>query len=254
MKFSSEIFLYYVIITLLMAYVWLFDIDGVLINITKDPKKDPHLKAYQRDYREVLGVEVPSAFIRNAYGMTHIEMHRYIISKPYIALKLKEQGLLFNDDLSRRLTDAHLPHLMEELQALKYIEPLDGVVKFLTCLQRNNQYIGVVTGNLKEPVDLILKRSGLGGFFSLISCDDGKSTREQILERAIDEASKRKYDFNRVVVIGDTTRDIEAGKYINAFTVAVATGSEDLETLKGKNPDITLQSLNDYREILAVLK
>ena len=134
------------------------------------------------------------------------------------------------------------------------IEPLEGVVDFLTYLQNHKEYVGTITGNLKEPAKLILEKSDLRRFFSILSYDDGTKTREQILQHAIDEAKRQKYKFGRVVIVGDTTKDIEAGKYVNAFTVAVATGSDSLLTLKEKNPDIVLQTLRKYQHILEAIK
>lgn len=239
-----------------MTNLWLFDIDGVLVNLTRYPEKDPHLKAYQRDYRKVLGIEVPAGLIIETYGMSELEMHRHICSQHETAAQLRTQGIVYSDELSNRLTEAHLPHFMEELKDLETIEPLEGVVESLKYLQNRNEYKGVVTGNLKEPAEFILNKSSLINFFSILSCDDGNSTRTQIFQRAIDEARNRRYDFDRVIVIGDTTKDIEAGKYAGAFTVAVATGSDSIEKLQGKiktlkyeGSSIVVPNLRNYQSI-----
>ncbi len=217
-----------------MTNLWLFDIDGVLVNLTRHPEKDPHLKAYQRDYRKVLGIEVPAYLITETYGMSELEMHRHICSRREIATQLRAHGIVYSDELSNRLTETHLPHFMKELKALERIEPLESVVECITYLKNKKEYLGVITGNLKEPAEFILYKSNLRSYFSIFSYDDGKSTRTQILQRGIEEARNLKHNFSRVVVVGDTTNDIEAGKDVNAFIVAVATGSNSLEKLQEK--------------------
>ena len=241
-----------------MGNLWLFDIDGILVHLTGNPEKDPHLKAYRRDYKEVLGIEVPAGLIRSTYGMTETEMHRHICSQTNIEMQLKKRNMEYSDDIGSRLTNAHLLHFMEELEALDSIEPLDGVIEFLTYLQKHQEYRGVVTGNLKKPAELILKRSGLMNLFSILSCDDGNSSRTKILECAIYEAKNQKYDFSRVVVIDDTPKGIEAGKnlseYVNTFTAGVATGSATFEELERAKPDIVVPTLKNYQLILDALK
>ena len=59
---------------------------------------------------------------------------------------------------------------------------------------------------------LILEKSGLSKYFDVSSFDDGLSTRAQIVQRAIERAKSMKYDFGKIIVIGDTAYDIEAAK------------------------------------------
>jgi phosphoglycolate phosphatase-like HAD superfamily hydrolase len=127
-------------------------------------------------------------------------------------------------------------------------------VEFLSQLRSNGEYVSAITGNLEEPARLILDRAGLTHFFDYLIFDDGKSERKQIVQRAVDEAKQRMYDFNKIVVIGDTTYDIEAGKHVKAFTVGVGSGSDDLEKLWAKNPDFLLPDLTYYKRILEALK
>jgi len=114
--------------------------------------------------------------------------------------------------------------------------------------------MAIITGNLEKSAKLILDKANLRQFFDYLSCDDGKSQRKEIVQRAIDEANTQNYQFEKVIVIGDTTYDIEAGKYVNAFTVGVSTGSDNMNKLKESNPDLLLSSLTQYKSILDLLK
>ena len=54
-------------------------------------------------------------------------------------------------------------------------------------------------------------------------------------------------------VIGDTPRDVEAGKIAGAKTIAVATGGSDTETLRATEPDFLFDNLSDSPAFLSIL-
>lgn len=215
-------------------HLWLFDIDGVLVNINRY-----HVIAYQRDYKKVLGVDVPDEKILKTFGKPESAQHKELLAG---------LGIQYSKSTIDRLIAVH-PANFEQVINKERVEPLDGVVECLTELKENDQYRGVVTGNLERPARLILERAGLSPFFTIVSYDKGVVQRWQIVQAAIDEAKRRKYNFDKVIVLGDTPHDIEAGKKVGAMTVAVATGHIDIETLKAAQPNITLKSLKEYKEI-----
>lgn len=222
-----------------MKNLYLFDIDGTLVNIN-----DVHLRSYKLDYSSVLQRNVPDETILKTFGMSEADMHPVIF---------RELNIPYNSDLIRKLIEGHASNFKKAIGSTD-IKPLEGVVEFLFQLRGNGEYVAAITGNLEEPARLILDRAGLTQFFDYLTFDDGKSERKQIVQRAVDEAKQRRYDFNKIVVIGDTTYDIEAGKYVKAFTVGVGTGSDDLNKLKMQNPDILLPNLTQYRRILETIK
>ena len=223
-----------------MVKLWLFDIDGTLVNINH-----VHLASYKLAYRDVFRKDVPDKTIESQFGKSEYDTHISILS----AL-----GIHLDKKLIDRLTKTFELNSIRALSGLGKIEPLEGVVEFLTYLQNNHEYLGAVSGNLRLPAELILEKASLMNFFNILSFDDGTKTRERIVQHAIDEARRQKYKFGRVVVVGDTTKDVEAGKYVNAFTVSVATGSDSLLALKEKNPDIALSTLKDYKLILEAIR
>lgn len=215
--------------------LWLFDIDGTLVNIN-----DAHLASYKLTYKDILGVDVSDQPIIDTFGMSEVEMHIKI---------LQGLGLSYDKSLIDRIITARPLNFKEVLGSSK-IEPLEGVADFLTYLKNNNEYLGAFTGNLEGPARFILSRSGLEEFFSILSYDDCTKSKQQIIKYAIGEAKQNGYNFGRVVVIGDTTKDIEAGKNIGAFTVGVATGSDPLGKLQRSKPDSAVTSLKFHKTIL----
>lgn len=218
--------------------LWLFDIDGTLVNINKI-----HLASYKLDYKETAGKNVSDGTILSTFGMSESDAHKKIFQK---------LGIPYDTSLITKIMSSHIPNFKKILNQTDII-PLEGAISFLEYLKKRRQYTGIVTGNLEEIAKLILHKSSLIKSFSALNCDDGKSSRIQILKRAINSAKRRKYKFKKIIVIGDTTKDIEAGKYVKALTVAVATGSDSIKKLKKLKPDIMLKSLKDYRLIFKEL-
>ncbi len=222
-----------------MANLWLFDIDGTLVNINQ-----VHTASYKLDYKDVLERDVSDKLIESTFGMSEIEMHTAVF---------RDLGIPHDQNVVDKIINGHSANFEKAIRSTK-VKPLDGVVDFLTYLMDDKEHLGVYTGNIEGPARLMLDRAGVSKYFTILSFDDGNSKRWQIGQRAIDKAKELGYDFNKVVVIGDTTRDIDAGKLLNAYTVAVATGSDDFKKLDAEKPDLTLRSLKDYRKILEELK
>lgn len=215
-------------------HLWLFDIDGTLVNINH-----VHLETYKRCYRGVLQRELPDELVISSFGMTEHETHAYL---------LREIGMKADDALIGRLAAAYPRHFAAVVQAVE-VRPLPGVVAFLKILQAKGEHLGIVTGNLAEPARLILERSGLARFFPLVAFDDGHRTRVQIITNAIEQAQRRGYAFETVIVVGDTTKDIAAAKEaakqrtdVKIVAVGAATGSDDAVTLRKAGADAVLLS------------
>jgi beta-phosphoglucomutase-like phosphatase (HAD superfamily) len=61
------------------------------------------------------------------------------------------------------------------------------------------------------------------------------------------------FDKRNTVVIGDTPRDVEAGRLGGAYVVAVASGSDSVERLKVEGADVVLPDLADTAAVVAAV-
>ncbi|MEK6942954.1 MAG: HAD family hydrolase [Nanoarchaeota archaeon] len=216
-----------------MKTLYLFDIDGTLVNINK-----LHLASYKYDYYDVMKINVPDYMITKTFGMPDSSMHRQIF---------RELSINYDNAVAQRLMQLH-PSNFAKVLGQHPVEPLEGVLDFLEAIRSAGHFAGVVSGNMEGIARLILEKSGLSKYFDVSSFDDGLSTRAQIVQRAIERAKSMKYDFGKIIVIGDTAYDIEAAKKSGAFAVGVATGSCTLQELQ-KTADLTLSSLKEYGKI-----
>ena len=202
-----------------MNILWLCDIDGTLVNITP-----VHLKTYKKLYKDIGGVDISDNLLLPHFGMSEFQMHKTIF---------KKIGL--NNNLIKKMITAHPKYFSNELSAQK-IQSLPGVNEFLREVSRRKEHCGIVTGNLLENANLILKKAGL--LFDFIATDDGTKVRWEIVKDAITAARKKGYVWDKVVIIGDTITDIEAARECakktneNITDIAVATGTCTFAELK----------------------
>lgn len=212
--------------------LYLFDIDGTLVNINNF-----HIQAYRDAYKKICNTDVQDELILSHFGKAEHEQQEAIFSEMNL---LKEK----------------IPELIqtyiENVKALvtrDKIVPLPGVIELLTELKKDkNIILGIVTGNTEAMMELILKSAGLLHFFTVFGFDDSKvKSRVDIVKNALRKAGS---SITRIIVIGDTVTDIEAGKAVGATTVGVATGTNTYERLNAAKPDIVIASLEDYNELL----
>lgn len=100
-----------------------------------------------------------------------------------------------------------------------------------------------------------LKKAKLDKFFKLGGFGSDAIRRPDIIRVAIRRVEE-KFDFkfdNNVFVIGDSPKDIEAGKEAGVKTIGVATGVYSENALKRCKPDYTLPNLKNTKKILDII-
>ena len=101
---------------------------------------------------------------------------------------------------------------------------------------------------------MILSNSGLLNYFEVFSFDSGgDGGRELIVKKAIDQAKKTNHIEN-IIVFGDTPVDIIAVNKNGCFTVGLLTGNHESEELEKENPSLLLDSLENYQEVINLVK
>jgi phosphoglycolate phosphatase len=128
---------------------------------------------------------------------------------------------------------------------------MPGVREALADLDGRDDVVNLLlTGNIEAGAWAKLRHYGLDGFFPLggAFCA-GPGEREEIAHRARALADGAELFY----VIGDTPHDIAAGEAIGARTIAVATGSYDVEALTASKPWVVLERLPDPPQLRALL-
>lgn len=135
---------------------------------------------------------------------------------------------------------------------------LPGVVELLDELEKDDHAaIGLLTGNTRFGAKAKTGAYGIAERFHFGGYGDQRTNRNDIAVDARREAEAfvRGLDGDHALcgtmVIGDTPADVECGRAIDAFVVAVATGGSSLDDLQACEPDLLLEDLTDAASLLA---
>lgn len=162
---------------------------------------------------------------------------------------LRRHGLPETEEEIRRFLDVYVFLLGEELRRHAG-EVCPGVLEFLdACRQlQPAPLMGLLTGNIRLGAELKLRAHGLWEQFELGGFADDHEDRDRIAEAAWRSAERhlgRSVSPEKIVVIGDTPKDIGCARAIGARVLAVATGGFDTESLRGHAADWTVGILDE---------
>ncbi|APR86513.1 Hydrolase, haloacid dehalogenase-like family protein [Minicystis rosea] len=155
------------------------------------------------------------------------------------------------------LLDAYLEALADELAASTRARIHEGIVAALDAATRVGCAVGLGTGNIEAGARLKLLRVGIWDRFAFGGYGSDHEIRSELLrigaERGAAQLGVTRAEC-RVVVIGDTPKDITAAHAIDAECVAVATGSFEVQRLAEHGPRWVFRSLLDDGALQAVLE
>jgi phosphoglycolate phosphatase len=133
---------------------------------------------------------------------------------------------------------------------------LPGARDALTALQATPGIIqSVLSGNIRPNAFTKLSTFQLDGYMDFEAGGYGSDDeiRDNLVGIARDRASAKygvRFDKTKTVLIGDTPRDVQAGRNGGAYVVAVASGDDSMEVLRGEGADIVLPDLRDTRAVV----
>ena len=219
----------------------LFDIDGTLLTITGLDKS-----AVRKALADVFGR--PLSFDGISFsGKTDPQIFREIVM-----LDIQLGG-----EFAGTVEDAITETLEAYKEAARGYMPTAGVRGLPGAVERVQHFheqedvqLGLVTGNVQEMAYLKLSQINLDGYFPFGAFGCDAEERNELPPFALQRATThtgQAYSGNDVIVVGDTPRDIECGKCIGATTVAVATGHFSVDELAAHEPDIVLETLEDFQ-------
>jgi len=218
----------------------LFDMDGTLIRVGL-----AHREGVRLALQEVYGIEPvinPQAY----QGETGPNILRMQCRARGLSPEVIEAGLPAAIQIQSRTTLAVLP---EDLTAAV----LPGAVSLLEALRQGGHVLALVTGTVSFTARPLLERARLWDYFPVCACGDEGRERVDLVHLAIARAVglwQIQPSLDSLVVIGDSPRDIEAGKAVEARMVAVATGAHPTELLAKHGPDTMLPDLGDLKAAL----
>jgi len=216
----------------------IFDIDGTLTY-----SDGATSRAFKRAFARLIGISaVPD--VRLPAGKTDPQIFREMLDSA--GIRAYDFPILFAG-----FKDLFLPIVREELGKATGARLLPGVRELLTTLSLDPRFaLALGTGNIEDSAMEKLRIHDVDHFFQVGGFGSDSEDRSQVLQIAIQRSEqhwKTHFLLSDIWVIGDTPRDIGAGKSIGAGTIAVASGAYPKEDLIDANPDAVLDSLEEQR-------
>lgn len=127
--------------------------------------------------------------------------------------------------------------------------PFGGVREMLESLHGAGRQLAVATGKSRRGLDRAFKETGLGRLFVASRCaDEGHSKPHPwMLESLAEETG---IEPAAMVMVGDTSHDIDMARNAGAASIGVAYGAHDLRELQRARPDWLVDSVPVLRSML----
>jgi len=225
--------------------VFLFDIDGTLISSGSAGRR-----AVEAAFAASHGrAEACSDF--SFAGMT---------DRAIVRRALAGMGAASDDAAVDALLDTYLSLLADEVARAGDYRVHAGIAEALDALEpharRGVAAVGLGTGNVERGARLKLGRVGLAGRFSFGGYGSDAEERPELIRIGAQRGAAhlgRERASCRVVIIGDTPRDIEAAHAIGAEAIAVATGPFSVLELQNAGADRAFDNLSAPGALEALL-
>jgi phosphoglycolate phosphatase len=211
-----------------------FDIDGTLLTTG-----GAGAVAWGKAFAELYGVPANIEDYTEA-GMPDQEVGRTTF-RAVIEREPKEGELA-------KVMARYLHYLPEAVAESRGYRVLAGVEQTLRRLTQDGYLLGLTTGNIEAAAHIKLSRGDLSRYFSFGGYGSDSADRGELTKKAIERAGTvagAPIDPHRVLVIGDTPRDVAAAHAAGAPAVAVASGHFSADDLRRSGADYVLKSLEE---------
>jgi len=215
----------------------LFDIDGTLVTTGR-----AGVRALNRAFCQVVGIVNALDGVR-----LHGKTDPAIVREVFAARGSSHQAAVLEEIL-----EIYVSLLPEEVQQSTNYSVLPGILSFLENFHSNpNLAFGLATGNVERGARIKLERGNLNRFFKFGGFGSDAESRTELVRRAAEKGSRHAgipLDPRDVFVIGDTPRDVDAGREAGFRTVAVATSEYTAADLQAAGADLVIPDFERGRD------
>lgn len=221
-----------------------FDLDQTIVNMFRF-----HNKTTEKTFKQVFGVKA---------RMDEVDYVGKTLKKVLIELAvLKGIKKTEREKQIQRTIKKYVKNFVSILpkNMKKYLLP--GAYNLIKRLSKNkNNFLIVLTGDAEIIAKTVLRRTGiLKNFHFLITGEHAKS-RIKLMRIALKKAHKKTKQkrFEKTIVIGDSTHDVEAGKAVGALIITVLTGEDSKSELKKEGADYVFKNFKDKKIVQIIEK
>jgi len=221
----------------------LFDIDGTLIL-----SGGGGFRALTRAFKDVAGISNALEGVR-LNGQTD----PLIVSEA-----LTQAGVADSPQIHSDIQSRYLVYLREEMPRSEKARLLPGVRPLLDRLgQLSDVTIGLLTGNIEPGARIKLDRFDLNRHFPFGAFGSDSAVRRELVPIAMARARQRcpgvDLGASDTIIVGDTERDVDCGRFAGARTLAVATGGVLPSVLRQAGADLVFDDFSPTDRIVDAL-
>ena len=129
-------------------------------------------------------------------------------------------------------------------QKMGEVPLIDGIKEVLISLNKMGYKMGVLTSNNKKNVDDFLNHYELRNLFEFIYSEKNVFGKDKAIKRVM-----KTENLDKVIYVGDETRDIEACKKVGVPIISVGWGFNTSANLKKHDPDYFIEDPEELLEI-----
>ena len=223
--------------------VLLFDIDGTLLDTGGAGRR-----AVERAFEALHGR--PDACRSFSFdGMT---------DRVIVRMGLQAIGAPISDEAIDQLLARYVDCLEESVRSVpddRYLVH-SGMREAIDAAHSARMAVGLGTGNIREGARVKLNRVGLFERFTFGGFGDDHELRPELIRKGAERGARQlgvQLSEARVVVIGDTPKDVSAAQAIGAESIGVATGGYTSQQLRESGATFVFESLAEAGALDATL-
>jgi phosphoglycolate phosphatase len=156
------------------------------------------------------------------------------------------------DKLTRKILKTYLNILAERYPQATDQILYTGVVELLEYLRDCGFRIGLISGNSKKGAGIKIKPFNLKQYFSFGVFGSDHTERDSlplIALRKVHQKFNKKYSPDRVVIIGDTVRDVQCARRNGMRSIVVIRREGQRQVILRESPDLIVDNFEDLKPI-----
>ncbi|MCK4903334.1 MAG: HAD family hydrolase [Candidatus Marinimicrobia bacterium] len=220
----------------MMEKLYLFDIDGTLISPGPSARK-----AINQAIENFTGIP-PNLQIKDVAGLTDRLIVRNALEKCGIDGDITEVITDIIDDYLTLFKNTYF----NSTEAFVFIDALELVHK----IKESSLSLALLTGNVKRGAQIKLGRFDLMKHFSFGVFGDESETRNDlpiVAQNRAQEILGKTFQFDKIVLIGDTPEDAIAAKVNGCKSIVVCRRKEWYDDIVKAGADLIVDRLDDPR-------
>jgi len=193
----------------------IFDFNGVIIN-----DEPIHQQLIEEILLEENLVLKPGEYQQTCLGRTDRDCLRDLLAS---------RGRVANEDYLTKIQQRKAKSYVEQIESLEKLPLYSGLNDFIFKIRSSNLKLAIVSGAIRQEIDLVLKRAELAEFFKIVVAADDITTCKPkpdgyllAVERLSQEYPELNLQASECLAIEDTLAGIQAAKAAEMKVVGVA--------------------------------